>query len=361
MHTRLLALIAALVLATTACAAGIISGSSEEAEVELEQSNVAPPHSDISEVVERALPSLVNVRVTALVDGQIGRGEGSGVIIDESGIIVTNNHVIADAVEVTVAFTDGRKPAEGVVVGRVPENDIAIIEVDENDLTAIEIGRSDALRLGDPVAALGFPLGLGGEAATARPTVTAGIISGRERTIQPTEGPTLEGLLQTDAAINPGNSGGPLIDLNGRLVGINTAAASAGAAENVGFAIAIDTALPVIEEILSEPPEERAWLGVTLFSVDSAAIAVQVGLDADVRGALIGEIVPGDPADAAGLQPGDVIVEIDGQEIGSREDVTEVLKDFSPGDTVDVSVVSSSGSRTVEVELGQRPVPAENP
>ncbi|MGH2747139.1 MAG: S1C family serine protease [Actinomycetota bacterium] len=362
MRIRLLSAIAIGTLLLPACAAGTVTNSSEEAEIQLEQSDIAPPHSDISDVVEGALPSVVNVRVTALIGGELGQGQGSGVVIDPEGIILTNNHVIADAVEVTVAFTDGRRPTEGVVIGRVPEKDLAVIEVEEDDLTAIEIGRSSALRLGDPIAALGFPLGLGGDAATAQPTVTAGIISGQGRSIQPQGSPVpLEGLLQTDAAINPGNSGGPLIDLNGRLVGINTAAAGAASAENVGFAIAIDSALPVIEEILSEPPEERAWLGVSLFPVDSAAVAVQLELDENVRGALITAVFPGDPAETAGLSAGDVIVEIEGEEIGSPEDVSEALREFSPGDTVEVAVVGDDGSRTVEVELGQRPVPAETP
>jgi len=194
-------------------------------------------------VVERVLPGVVNVRVEAL-----GRsGAGSGVVIDREGTILTNNHVVAGASEVTVVFNDGRhdEPLRGEVVGTAPERDLAVIRVDADDLTPVELGRSGDLSLGDPVLALGFPLGLG-------PTVTQGIVSGLERTIEPSGGPRLEGLLQTDAAINPGNSGGALVDAAGRLIGINTAAA--GFAENIGFAIAIDQAQPVVEEILNQPP-----------------------------------------------------------------------------------------------------------
>jgi S1-C subfamily serine protease len=194
---------------------------------------------DSAAVAQRVLPGVVYVRV----EGFGGTGAGSGVVIDREGTILTNNHVVAGASEVTVVFNDGRhdEPLRGEVVGTAPERDLAVVRVDAGDLTPVELGRSGDLRLGDPVLALGFPLGLG-------PTVTQGIVSGLERTIEPSGGPRLEGLLQTDAAINPGNSGGALVDANGRLVGINTA--GAGFAENIGFAIAIDQARPVVEEIL---------------------------------------------------------------------------------------------------------------
>ena len=203
------------------------------------------------------LPSVVYVRTT-VVGG--GNGEGSGVVVDRAGIIVTNNHVVEGANEIEITFNDGRhrRPLVGTVIGTAAERDLAVVRVAARDLVPIRIARSSSLRLGDDVIAVGYPLGLGG------PTVTSGIVSGLNRTVEPGDGPRLEGLLQTDAAINPGNSGGALVDRAGRLVGINTAAGRGDAAENIGFAIEIDAALPIIEEIRSEPEATRAWLGISI-------------------------------------------------------------------------------------------------
>ena len=309
-----------------------------------------PPESAVAEVVEEVLPSVVNVRVEGF---GFGGGQGSGVVYAADGIILTNNHVVQNAAAVSVVFNDGvhTQPLDGVVIGTAPERDLAVIRVSADDLDPIDLGRSSDLRLGDEVLALGFPLGLGG------PTVTRGIISGLERTVEPLGGARLEGALQTDAAINPGNSGGALVDMNGQLVGINTAGASAAFAENIGFSIAIDLAVPVIEEILSKPSEERAWLGVSIAQVDSDLAASQLGLPLDTRGMLVIDVVPGGPADDAGLREGDVVVRINGDEIGSTEDLTSSLAERDPGDAVEVEVIGSGGDRrTVNVELGQRPL-----
>src|SRR5215210_8564578 len=199
---------------------------------ETETTEAAPQAAPLSiaDAVERVLPSVVNVR-TLTFGG--GKGEGSGVVLDRGGIIITNNHVIEGTTKVTVAFNDGKhvRPLPGTVIGTAAERDLAVIRVRATDLVPLALGRSSSLRLGDPVIALGYPLGFGG------PTVTQGIVSGLDRTVE-ADGPRLEGLLQTDAAINPGNSGGALVDRAGRLVGINTA--KAGSADNIGFAIAID-------------------------------------------------------------------------------------------------------------------------
>ena len=319
-------------------------------QLHLTQSDIPPPRSPVAEVVAEALPSVVNVKVTSVNDVGLGRGEGSGVVIDRSGVILTNFHVVSGAVNVDVVFNDDHGRMQGRVIGGIPERDLAVIRVDADDLDPIEMGRSSNLRLGDDVIAIGFPLGLGG------PTVTKGIVSALDRNIDAaTQGLELQGLLQTDAAINPGNSGGALIDRAGRLVGINTAAATASAAENIGFAIAIDEALPVIEEILSEPPEDRAWLGVSIASVDSASDAAQLGLDLDVRGAAITLIFPNNPAEEAGLEEGDVIVRVGDKVVASAENLTSALAGFDPGDTVEVVVVNQEGTETVEVTLAQRP------
>lgn len=317
-----------------------------------EQDQEPPPASKTAEVVERVLPSLVNVKIRGF-SGTGVQGQGSGVVIDSDGIIVTNNHVVEGALRVQVVFQDDHDPVDGRVIGTDGERDLAVIKVPTNGLTPIRIGSSESLRLGDDVIALGFPLGLGG------PTVTKGIVSGKNRSLEiprtDREPVRFEGLLQTDAAINPGNSGGPLVDATGRLVGINTAAAGAAAAENVGFAIAIDAALPVVEEILAEPPEERAWLGVSLENVDPT-IAAQLGLDPGQTGVVIAGLVPNGPAEEAGLEEGDVIVAIDGTDIQTFDDLTRALTGFDPSETVTVEIVTAEGSEDVEVTLEQRPV-----
>lgn len=333
-------------------------GRSAVATVDL-SSDVEPiAHSSTSRLVEAAMPSVVSIEATSVgfdpINGSSERtGQGSGVVIDESGVILTNNHVVSGAVEVRVVFNDDvHEPMEATVLGTDPQHDLAIVRVDADDLEAIALGSSDDLKLGDKVVAIGFPLGLGG------PTVTEGIVSGLDRTISPRSGSTVQeltGMLQTDAAINPGNSGGALLDAAGRLVGINTAAAGAGAAENIGFAIPIDEAAPVAEEIVNDPPSERAWLGVQVASVTTSAEAAQLGLPLGTRGASIQGLIPGGGAEASALEVADVIVGIDDQIVTSGPDLTRALADLSPGDVVDVRVITAAGERTVEVELKARP------
>ncbi len=301
----------------------------------------------VADLVERVLPSVVNVRTTSFGGGS---GEGSGVVLDRSGIIITNNHVVEGTTNVNVAFNDSRRPRtlRGEVVGVAPEHDLAVIRVDATDLVPIRIGKSSALRLGDGVIAIGFPLDLGG------PTVTQGIVSGLDRTIEPGDGPRLQGLLQTDAAINPGNSGGPLVDLAGRLVGINTAVAREADAENIGFAIAIEEALPVIEEI-RRPAAARAWFGIAVGSVESDAAAVRLGLDPSVRGVVVSAVYPGQPAARAQLVVGDVIVRIDGRAIRSAAAYERELARHGPGERIQLELKDSAGPRLVTVTLVKRP------
>jgi S1-C subfamily serine protease len=352
----------ALALAACALAACSIETVPDDAsaqatlapEVTITQRDRTAPHSSLAEIVEDALPSVVNVRVESFdFTGGGSQGQGSGVVIDSKGIILTNFHVVEGAAEVTVKFQEkGRDDLEGEVIGAVVEQDLAIIRVDSDDLVPMDIGRSSDLKLGDDVIAIGFPLGLG-------PTVTSGIVSavGRSITASNANGRAerLQNLLQTDAAINPGNSGGPLIDSQGRLVGINTAAVQAGTAENIGFSIPIDEALPVIEEILSEPPEKQAWLGVTLDDVSPSA-AFQFDLPDDLDGALILGVVPGGPAADAGLDVGDVVLAVDGAEVDGGAALVDVLTGKDPGQTVELDVYRDGDEDTIEVELEQRPV-----
>ena len=301
----------------------------------------------LADMIERVLPSVVNVRTTSFGGGS---GEGSGVVLDRRGIILTNNHVVEGTTRVNVAFTQAHRSRvlRGEVIGVAPERDLAVIRVDATDLVPISVGSSAALRLGDGVVAIGFPLGLGG------PTVTQGIVSGLDRNVEPGGGARLRGLLQTDAAINPGNSGGPLVDLAGRLVGINTAVARLQDAENIGFAISIDAALPVIARI-RRGSGARAWFGVAVGSVESDAAAVRLGLDPSVRGVVVSAVYDGQPGARAELVVGDVIVRIDGRAIRSAAAYELELARHDPGDRIELELIDSAGPRLATVELVRRP------
>jgi S1-C subfamily serine protease len=300
----------------------------------------------LADVVEQVLPSVVNVRTKSFGGGE---GDGSGVVFERGGIIITNNHVVEGTTSVSVVFNDERhpRPLAGTVIGTAPERDLAVIRVEATDLIPLRLARSSSLRLGDSVFAIGFPLGLGG------PSVTSGIVSGLDRTIDGENG-KLTGLLQTDAAINPGNSGGPLVDRLGRLVGINTAGVRLAEAENVSFAIAIDEALPVIEQIRNQTPASRAWLGIAFGSVESDAAAVQLGLDASVRGAAVTVVYPGGPGEDADLAVGDVIIAADDVPIDSAADLAKLIASREPGDELDLELIDSRGPRLVTVKVTRR-------
>ncbi len=300
----------------------------------------------LADTVARVLPSVVSIRTTSFGGGE---GEASGVILERDGLILTNNHVVEGSTSVEVAFNDDvhDQPLQATVIGTEPGRDLAVLRVEASDLVPVELASSAALRLGDAVIAIGFPLGLGG------PTVTSGIVSGLDRTIDGRNG-TLTGLLQTDAAINPGNSGGPLVDRSGRLVGINTAGVRDGVAENIGFAIAIDGALPVIERIRSDSPASEAWLGIAFGSVGSDSAAVQLGLDASVRGAAVTVVYPGGPGAQAKLAVGDVITVADDVPVDSAADLSKLLATRKPGDEVDLELIDSRGPRLVTVKLVKR-------
>lgn len=342
----------------TALLAGCSSGEEESAPGTTVTKTVTVPEtavtettpdaagSSLADVVERVLPSVVNVRTKSFGGGE---GDGSGVVLDSAGIIVTNNHVVEGTTSVTVVFNDERhsKPLAGTVIGTSPERDLAVIHVAVTDLIPLRLARSSSLRLGDTVFAVGFPLNLGG------PSVTSGIVSGLNRTIDVSNG-KLTGLLQTDAAINPGNSGGALVDRLGRLVGINTAGVRLAEAENVSFAIAIDGALPVIERIRNETPATQAWLGIAFNSVDSDSAAVQLGLDASIRGAAVTVVYPGGPGEDADLAVGDVITVADDVPIDSAADLSRLLAKRKPGDEVDLELIDSRGPRLVTVQVTRR-------
>jgi serine protease Do len=278
------------------------------------------------------------------------QGSGSGFIFDAGGYILTNHHVVRNALNVNVVLLDGREyTAE--VIGTDPSTDVAVIRVEADrgeTLPVIELGESDHLRVGDWVIALGNPLGL-------TFTATAGIISAKGRSIgilsQASDTP-LEAFIQTDAAINPGNSGGPLVDLNGRVIGINTAIESqTGFFSGAGFAIPIELARRVAEDLMRHGVVHRPRLGVSIEDVNAADAEVY-SLPA-VTGAEITSVAPGTPADAAGLRLGDVILALNNEPIHTVADLQARVARFNPGDRVKVGFIRYGDSMETTVQLGE--------
>jgi serine protease Do len=219
-----------------------------------------------------------------------------------------------------------------------------------DDLVAAELGSSDSLRVGDEVIAIGNALNLGGDA-----TVTRGIVSAKDRDLQ-TQGVSLEGLIQTDAAINPGNSGGPLVNAAGQVIAVNTAIVAD--AQNLGFSIAIDRARPIVEALKAgegQVTPDQAFLGVSSSDLSELTDDVKARFDIEVdEGAFVREVVPDSAADDAGLLPGDVIVEIDGDAVTEAVDVREAVLDKDPGDTIEIVILRAGEEQTLQAELGQR-------
>lgn len=272
-------------------------------------------------------------------------GLGSGVIIDASGYILTNNHVVEDVKEIAVMLADGRQ-FEGKLVGTDPYTDIAVIKVDATDLPVANIGDSSVLVPGEPAIAIGNPYGFDH-------TVTAGVISALNRTIEvnTNAGIVLEGLIQTDAPINPGNSGGALVTAEGRVIGINTAIVAE--AQGIGLAIPINTARDVANEIIQYGKVRRPYLGVAEVVPLSPQIARRYGLPVD-RGLYISSVVRNSPAHRAGLRQGDIIIAMDGRDTTGVEDVRQSLLKAAIGDTVQFTVVGSDKrQRSVSVTLSE--------
>ena len=348
----LAATLAALIL--TGCSAKLAPLQTTGAEAATPSSPLPPLEpSEVEEVVDRVLPAVVNVQSEI---GQPGQPpEGTGFIVDDGGVIVTNYHVVERAFEIEVVTNDGQR-LEARAIGGDFAADLAVLKVDGEDLPSVPLGNSDQLRLGQDVVALGFALGLEGG-----PSVTTGIVSGLGRTIdaggQGVQTRTYEDVIQTDAAINPGNSGGPLVDLQGRVVGINTAGVGAGAAENVGFAIAINRARPVINHAIEDPESPAPLLGVSTVTVDELE-AVQEGLSVE-QGVLVEGLLPDGPAAEGGIEAGDVIVAVAGEEVTDNDSLQERLLEHEPAEQVKVTVVRGTETLTVEVTLGLRPLPIE--
>ena len=299
-------------------------------------------------LAEALTPAVVNVRTsseaprsrTEETRPRQMRGLGSGFVVDPGGYIVTNHHVIDGARSIEVTLNDGRKlPAK--LVGSDAETDIALIKVDATGLPAIPLGRSSALRVAEPVMAIGNPFGLDH-------TVTVGIISGTGRVIGAGR---YDDFLQTDAAINPGNSGGPLINTRGEAVGIATAIASrSGGFQGVGFAIPIDLARPIVQQLRTAGRVTRGWLGVSIQPL-TPELAKSFGLT-EPKGVLVASVAEGSPAERAGVKPGDVIVRYDGKPVDSPRALPPLVANTEIGKTVELSIVRDGAVRPVEVTVG---------
>ena len=285
----------------------------------------------VTQAVEKLSESIVSVSSMRLQRRFFGivplEGQGSGIVLDRRGLIVTNNHVIDGANQVRVTLKDGRN-LTGEVVGSDEATDVAVIRVDAEGLPAAELGDSETLRVGQFVLAMGNALGLPGG-----PTVSMGVLSAKARPL-PGSDFIFEGLLQTDAAVNPGNSGGPLADLDGRIIGITTMMIPY--AQGMGFAIPINTVKKIAQEILENGRVSRRWIGIS--GVD---VTPQLARRYDLRtesGFLVAEVVPRSPADHAGIRNGDVVVGADGSEVKHTKDLLVAISKAPTGTAVRLDV-----------------------
>ena len=321
---------------------------------------------DWADVYAAVAPSVVDIAITT----PQGSGEGSGVVLDRAGNILTNEHVVGDASRIVVTFSDGAT-ATATVVGTDPSTDLAVVRVQgvsASALRPITLGSSADLRVGDPVMAVGNPFGYEGSAST-------GIVSGLGRTIQATNGFTVSDAIQTDAAINHGSSGGALVDASGRLVGITAQIADSGVDANVGvgFAVPVDTARAVADGLVADGSVTHAWMGIS--GIDATGALKAAGQAAADHGVLVTGIVSGGPAADAGLRAGtqtaevdgqatpvggDVIVSVGGRSVRDMNDLLERVAAAAPGDTLTLGVVHADGSTgTVRITLARQPSQAQ--
>jgi len=299
---------------------------------------------------EQLNPGVVNIKVVVQRGGQTGEAAGSGFIIDNQGHIVTNNHVVQGAVEVVVVYYDGLE-VQAEVAGTDADSDLAVLHV--NQLTdgahPLELGNSDNVQVGEWVIAIGNPFGLGS-------SMTTGIVSAVGRTIQSGVTPfSIPQAIQTDAAINPGNSGGPLIDLNGSVIGVNAQIATGGTQANagVGFAIPVNVVRRVAPVLIEQGVYQWPYLGIEGGSI--GLLLQQAENLPTQRGAIIGAVTSGGPANQAGLQPGDIVVEANGTQINNFDDLLIQVASSEPGDQLNLTILRNGQRQQVTVTLQPRP------
>jgi S1-C subfamily serine protease len=312
----------------------------------------------VSAVAVKVRPSMVSLRVEKVEvaeDFFFGpfyrrvRGIGSGVIFRSDGYILTNNHVVSGADRIWVTLYNGEE-IKGKVVGRDPENDIAVVKVERENLPAADLGSVKDIKVGDLAVAIGSPFGFDY-------TVTAGVISALNRTISTQDESgnplTLTDMIQTDAAINPGNSGGALCDKDGKVIGINTLIYTQSEGfQGIGFAIPIDTAVHVAKQLISKGKVEHPFIGITGTSLTSE-MRVRGRYPVD-KGAVVVQVLSGTPADKAGLRRGDIIIEFDGKEIKSMDDLVSEVRKKKVGDRVKLTIVRGKKKLTLELTIGEK-------
>ncbi len=308
----------------------------------------------IADVVAEVKPAVVAITTEVIARDFFNRpftqeGAGSGWILDENGIIVTNNHVVENANTITITLDDGSTYTVGsdsIFTDRL--NDLAILKVDARNLPALEIGDSAQLRVGDWVVAIGNALGQGIRA-------TEGIVSRKKVSLPVSQGQTLYDLIETSAAINPGNSGGPLVNMTGEVIGITSAKIATIGVEGMGYAISAEATMPIIQQLVNNGYVVRPWLGVGLYTVDQIAIA-QYNLSVD-RGSLVLQVVPGSPADQTGLREGDVILSFAGQEIANVDELTRAIHSTEIGETVEIIYQRGDNRNTTTITAAESPPP----
>jgi serine protease Do len=323
----------AIVAVAGGTAGGAIAGRNTHASVTVTASDggfnttsatSVSPKTDVSGLIANSLPSVVSISVQ--INGS--PAAGSGFVISDDGQIATNAHVVADASSIKVNFADGSS-ATGKVLGVDRTDDLAVIKVDKLGLKPLTLGDSSDLKMGEPVVAIGNALDL-----TGGPTATEGIVSALNRAIDTSDGEHLSHLVQTDAAINPGNSGGPLLTLDGKVVGINSAGSSN--AQNIGFAIAVDTAKPIISQLQQGKSVTKAYLGVSTTPIDPS-VATQNGLDV-THGLLVVDVAGGSAAQTAGITAGDVIVAANGTTTDDPAVFAEIIGHTGAGNTLHLKI-----------------------
>ena len=307
------------------------------------------------QVADLVSPSVVVITTEQVVysqwswygQSQVESGAGSGVVISSDGYILTCAHVVSGASNITVTIGDTDYPA--TVVGEDDTSDVAVLKIDATDLTPATVGNSDSLAVGESVLAVGNPLGeLGG-------TVTSGIVSALNRsvTIQGTSSTNTMSLIQMDASVSPGNSGGGLFNMNGELIGLVNAKSSSSDAEGLGFAIPINDAIQVAQDLLENGyVSGRPYMGITYIAVTDAQTAAQLNVNA--YGVYVVDVVQGGPADKAGLKAGDRIVSIDGTEIAQKDDLGTLMQQHTAGDTLSITVARDGQMQTVSLTLGEK-------
>jgi putative serine protease PepD len=277
---------------------------------------------------------------SAIVEIQAGNATGTGFVIDDQGHVITNEHVVGDAQTVELRFADEAEE-QGRVLGTDPSTDIALIKVDlsGHDVTPVQLGSSEAVKVGDPVYAIGNPFGL-------ERTLTAGIVSAVNRDITAPNDFTINDVIQTDAPVNPGNSGGPLLDAAGNVIGVVSQIQSEnGGNIGIGYAVPSDTVKNVVDTLETGGAVEHAYLGVRLQETDN--------------GVRLSDVIDGDPGQAAGLQPGDVVLEADGQKVESPSDIQRAVDAHKPGEKLELRIDRGGDERSVTVTLGTRPPAAQ--